>query len=114
VLLAATENLKWQHDQHDFFRRGTRGWRCYCFDRTNEAVAALGDSLNELLAASAFAQCLSQERNMRGKATFFNNRICPNLLEQFVSSDGVAAALNQCNEDLDGLGSERHALAFAQ
>lgn len=51
---------------------------------------------------------------MRGKAAFFDYGIRPNLLEQFVSSDWVAPALDESHEDLYGLGSERHAFAIAK
>src|SRR6266498_2863727 len=62
----------------------------------------------------AFAQCSPQCRHIHRQVSFLDEAIRPDSLQQLTFFDQVAAVFYEHNQQVEGLGSERHRLVIAQ
>jgi hypothetical protein len=119
--LAAAQNC--EHDQRqdggagacsqpmlDCPRRRRRGHpRLECRDRAVQPVAALWQRLDQCaiaLVAAGVAQLAAQFVDAACQGVVGNDRICPELLVQFLARDDLAGVLRQQQQDAHDLGVE--------
>src|SRR5215469_1782333 len=81
------------------------------FDRSNKAIAALGNGLDILCALRTFAQGLSQDGDVGGERAFFYDRVCPDLLQQLIFCNRIALGFDQHGEEFNHFGTQGQALA---
>ena len=78
-----------------------------------EAVAALGHSLDDLVALRVAAEGFSEQENILRQAAFFDEAFRPETRDHLLFGDGAATILDEQEQGLEDLRRQRHDLVIA-